>query len=372
MRSSLPTSRRSVGSRVTFRIRGPLVPVRLVEKPSPAYTQSVTAVSIRVLAGFAVALSTSLAAAGDDSPVVVRAGELSVSAAEVTRRWAAVGAPAPATATASAEATGSASPRKFVESVIVPELVASLEAKQRGLDKGPKYADREREILRQGLDAALKAEALAEKPVTMAEIQAYFVENKARFEQPARIRIWRILLADEATAKSVLQEAKAAGSPAKWGELSRDKSVDKATNLRQGDLGFVHADGDTDAPRVRVDPALFKAAEAVKDGEFVPQPVQEGPRFAVIWRRGSLPAKSRTVEQEKESIKNLLERRRADDARSALITKLRAEFVKEEHPELLEQIPEGVFGNKMARPRPSLVPRRPGLKLPQPTDNGLR
>jgi peptidyl-prolyl cis-trans isomerase C len=259
-----------------------------------------------------------------------------------------------------------------VDTVIVPELVAALGAKERGLAKGPRYAAREREILRQSLDTALKAEALAEKPVTMAEIQAYFAENKARFEQPARIRLWRILLADEAAAKSVLAEAKAAGSPAKWGELSREKSVDKATNLRQGDLGFVHADGDTDAPRVRVDPALFKAAEAVKDGEFVPEPVKEGPRFAVVWRRGSLPAKTRTVEQEKESIKNLLERRRADEARTALTAKLRAEFVKDEHPELLEQIPEGMFGNKMARPRPNLVPRKPGLKMPEPTEKGLR
>jgi hypothetical protein len=43
-------------------------------------------------------------------------------------------------------------------------------------------------------------------------------------------------------------------------------------------------------------------------------------------------------------------------------------------PDLLEQIPEGMFGNRVARPRPSLIPRKPppGLKLPRPTDSGLR
>jgi peptidyl-prolyl cis-trans isomerase C len=333
----------------------------------------VTVASVRALVVVAVALSTGLAAAGDDSPSVARVGELSVSAADVTRRLAALGAPLPGSSPGAAGAP-SHSPRQFVENVIAPELAASLEAKQRGLDKGAKYADREREILRQSLDAELKAQLLAEKPVTTEEIQAYFSQNRARFEQPARLRLWRILLDDEATAKAVLDQAKSAGSPAKWGELAREKSIDKATNLRQGDLGFVHADGDTDTPRVRVDPALFRAAQTVKDGELVAQPVKESGKFAVVWRRGSLPAKSRTVEQERESIKNLLERRRLDEAHAALVLKLRGDFVKEEHPELLEQIPEGMFGNKMARPRPSLVPRKPppGLKVPRPTDNGLR
>lgn len=336
----------------------------------------------------AVALGTGLAAADAAPPAVVRVGELSVSAADVTRRMAATGTLTPNSSKplggqrsrAPAEPASSAvpapgSPRHFVQSVVVPELLASLEAKQRGLDKGAKYADREREILRQSLDATLKTEALTDKPITSQEIKAYFDENKSRFAQPLRIRLWRILLADEAAAKAVLEQAKTAGSPLKWGELSREKSLDTATNLRQGDLGFVHPDGATDTPRVRVDPALYRAAEQVKDGDFVAQPVKEGSRFAVVWRRGSLAEKARTVEQERESIQNLLERRRVDEARTALAEKLRAEFVKEERPELLELLPEGMFGNKLAgRPRPTLAPRKPapGIKLPRPTDNGLR
>lgn len=341
-------------------------------RPTP---RDVTAVSIRVLAAAAVAFSTGLAAAGDASPVVVRAGQLSVTAADVTRRLASAGTlTTPNTASAGSAGAPANPVRQFVDTVIVPELRGALMAKERGLDKGATYADREREILRQSLDAALKTEALAAKPITAQEIQAYFNENKARFEQPARVRIWRILLGDEASAQRVLEQAKSAGSPAKWGELARDSSLDKATNLRQGDLGFVHPDGATDTPRVRVNPALFEAAQAVKDGEFVPRPVKEGDKFAVVWRRGSLPAKTRTLEQERESIVTLLERRRGDDARGALLQKLRAELVKDEHPELLEQIPDGFFGNRVGRPRPNLMPRRPGkgLQLPRPTERGLR
>ena len=34
----------------------------------------------------------------------------------------------------------------------------------------------------------------------------------------------------------------------------------------------------------------MKAAEAVKDGELLPQPVPEGQNFAVIWRRRTIGA----------------------------------------------------------------------------------
>jgi peptidyl-prolyl cis-trans isomerase C len=323
-----------------------------------------------LLAALLFASTSTLAAAGDASAVVVRAGELTVSVADVNRRLQAL---APAQITGLGGAPNEA-PRRFVDSVIVPELVTSLEARQRGLDKSPKFHDREREALRQAMEVALKAQALAEKPVKADEVKAYFEANKDRFEQPLRIRVWRILVDDEATAKHLLEQAKAAGSPAKWSELARDSSIDKATNLRQGDLGFVHPDGSTDAPRLRVDPALFRAAQAVKDGEFVASPVREGGKFAVIWRRGSLPEKARTLDQEQDSIRSLLERRRVEEARTALLASLRSQFVHDEHLDLLEQIPDSMFGNKLVRPRPNLMPHRPaaGVKAPEPSDRGLR
>jgi peptidyl-prolyl cis-trans isomerase C len=325
--------------------------------------------TLRLLLGSAFVLVTGLAAAGDAASIVVaRVGEHTITAAAVERRLS-------ASPGASPTSEGAASPaRRVLEQVLIPELLASLEAKERGLDKSPKYLDHERETLRQALDTSLKLQALADKPVTAEELKGYFDANKSRFEQPLRLRIWRILLDDEAAAKRVLAEAKAAGTPAKWSELARDNSVDQATNLRQGDLGFVHPDGMTDAPRVRVDPALFRAAQALKDGEFAAEPILEGKKFAVLWRRGSLPAKARTLDQEKDSIRGLIERRRVEEARTELAQRLRQQGVKEEHPELLELIPDGLFGDNKSLPRPGVAPHRglPGLKIPQKTPAGLR
>lgn len=325
---------------------------------------------VRLAPLVSLAFVTGLATAGDAATAVARAGDSVITVGQVERRLASM----PPGQLASLGGNLASAPRRLVEQILVPEMQAELEAKARGLEQSPRVLDRTREILRQAMDAALKAEAHGEKPVTAQEVAAYFAENRSRFEQPKRVRIWRILVDDEALAKTIIADVKAKGEPTKWSELTRQHSIDKATNMRQGDLGFVRPDGSTDAVRVRVDPAVFQAAETVKDGEIVPRPVREAGKFAVIWRRGSLPAKSRTLQQEEPSIRQLLERRRVDEARQAFLQKERAGKVRDEHPELLAQIPDALIGERKPRPRPELRPQRPkiGATPPQPTESGQR
>ena len=72
-----------------------------------------------------------------------------------------------------------------------------------------------------------------------------------------------------AADKQALEKAKADLSPKRWNELARDESVDKTTSMRGGNLGFVAPDGSTTDPNLKVDPALYAAAEKVKDSELV-------------------------------------------------------------------------------------------------------
>jgi peptidyl-prolyl cis-trans isomerase C len=308
----------------------------------------------------------------DDTKVVARVGDRVLTVGAVERRLKML-------TSAGLEALGGApseAPERLVEQVLSGELSAELAARARGLERTPEVQARTREILRQALDRALRVETLQTRPVTDAEIAEYYQVNRTRFEQPPRIRVWRILVDDAALAERVLADAKKTGEPIKWSELTRQHSVDKATNMRQGDLGFVRPDGSTDVPRVQVDPALFKAVETVKDGEFVPRVVPEAGKFAVVWRRGSVPAKSRSLADESGSIRQLLERRRVrvDDARKALVVKLRTERVKDEKPELLELVPADlVVDERPARTRPVPRARKPELSdPPEPGERGLR
>lgn len=306
----------------------------------------------------------------ESDQVVVRAGDATITRAAIEARLT-------RTPPAQLKRLGNGSEpvaERVVDQWMIPEMLAMLEAERRGLDKTPRVADRVREILRQALEKSVRKQVSTEDPVKPEQIKAYYEANRSKYEQPARIRIWRILLPDEAAAKAVLETAKAAKRPATWSDLARERSLDKTTGMRQGDLGFVRADGTTDVPRMLVDAALFKAAEQVKDGELVPKPVAEGDKFAVVWRRGSLAASKRTLESESAAIRQLLERQRADAALEALREKLRKAHVAQEQPELLDSLPAETFGDKLPRPRPLPSARTvPGeLEKPKKTEGGMR
>jgi hypothetical protein len=113
----------------------------------------------------------------------------------------------------------------------------------------------------------------------------------------------------------------------------------------------------------------------------VATPIKEGDRWSVVWRRGSVEASKRTLEDETPSIKQILERRRVDRARQDLMSQLRKDHLKEVHPELLSNIDAQSFGPPPKRDlnrdggtrRPHregmMGPNGPGApRLPRPAD----
>jgi peptidyl-prolyl cis-trans isomerase C len=318
------------------------------------------------------AATTALAA---DAPTpIVTVGAASMTSEAVTRRLAALSS----FQLLKYGKTASEQKKAFVEQVLVPEMLYGQEALGRKLDQTPIMSDKLREALRDAVDRSLKAEVLAKEPITAEELKKYYDDNKARFETPKRLRLWRIQVADEATAKDIIAQSKGTDGAKKWSELAREKSLDKATAQRGGELGFVRADGSTDVPRIQVDPAIFAAADKVTDGTLVSTPVKEGDRWSVIWRRGSVEASKRTLEDETPSIRQILERRRVDRARQDLMSELRKNNLKEVHPELLSNIDAQAFGppprRELNRDGGTRRPHRDGMgptgpRIPRPGDD---
>ncbi len=266
--------------------------------------------------------------------------------------------------------------RNFLEKVLIPELLFEQEARRRKIENDPAAHERLREILRQAMENRLRETAASEKAVSAEEIKAFYDQNLHRFHTPRRIKLWRILVADEAQAKKLIAELKAGGDKAAktWTEAARAHSLDKATHLRDGNLGFVHPDGQTEAPRVRVDPALFAAADKVKDGEVVPAPVKEGDKWAVVWRRGSMEEVHRTLAQEESAIRQVLQRKKLEDSMAKLLEKLRSDRLEGKNEALLEYVSIDVYGDIGARRKPGIVPRSsaPGSPTPRSGERGRR
>ena len=304
---------------------------------------------------------------GADAKPVAHVGAASVSSEALTRRLAKI----PDFQRAALADTPDKLKRQVLETWLVPELLYAQEAERLKLEQRPSVQRRLRELLRQAMDRDLRAQSALHSPVSESEIQAYFEANRSRFDIPPRIHVWRILTDDESLAKKILAESKGSDGIQRWSQFARESSLDKATHLRNGDLGFIHPDGNTDTPTVRVDPALFAAADKLTDGELSAQPVREGGHLAVIWRRGSMKASHRTLAQETGSIRQVLERQRLDSARAELLDTLRSKYLSASNEPLLETFvftPEGLPARPVAVARaPHAAAAGSSLPLGNPT-----
>jgi hypothetical protein len=311
------------------------------------------------------AAASSDALADDQDPVVLRVGDSVLRSSDVGRRIASI----PRYQLASLGRSPDEIRHRFLETVLVPELLYAAEASRQKLETRADVLARIRDARRRAIVDQIRKERAAEG-VPEDEIQAFFVAHRDEFQKPERIRISRIVTDDEALARRIVAEARGVGGPERWTKLAREHSQDEATKMRGGNLGFVFPDGRTDVPQVRVDPALYTAASSVKDGEIVAEPVKEGDRFSVVWRRGTLPKTSRTVDDERARIREVLLAKRVEDAVQALLEQLRKKFLGSAEPDLLEGPLPGEAASGSVPP----VPRASGSADPVPrhTDRGLR
>lgn len=312
-------------------------------------------------------LSGSLAMAdARGEQVVAKVGPVAITVADVERRLAAI----PPFQLATFGKTPSEIRRHLVEQILVPEALLDAAAEARKLEEKDSVRAQVKGAMRMARLTTLRDET-AEKGISEEEARAYYAANRDKFETPERISVFRILCKSQEVAKKVLAEAKKAGTKERWDELSREHSMDRATSMRGGDLGFLLPDGTSQHQGVKADVAIVNAAARVKDGEIVAEPIPEGEGFAVVWRRGSLPAVHRPVEREIESISQVLWRQKLEEARRELVSKLRGEKVRDVNPaliDLLEVDPQADLGLVK---RPGVAPRpAEGSPTPAPGSKG--
>jgi peptidyl-prolyl cis-trans isomerase C len=292
------------------------------------------------------------------SKVVLTVGARTVTVGELEDHLAGIPTYQITTFGASREAVA----RAYVEQVLARDLVLAAGSEKRGLDKELPT----KQLLERALSSATLRKARSAYPsaaaIPMDDVRRYYEENRSRFDSPERINLWRILCKTREEATTVLETARREPTIAKYNDLARDHSIDKATNMRGGNLGFVGPDGASNEAGVKVDPALVKAAQAVKDGEIIPQPVAEGSWFAVVWRRGTVPANKRSVEESAAQIRAALFRERIETNEKKLIDELRAKNVKEVNAGLLGIIELHPYDAGLG------TPRNPAGSAPPPRD----
>lgn len=308
----------------------------------------------------------------DDAAVVAKVGSRSFTVGDVERRIANV----PSFQLRYFGKSPEEIRRRFVDETLVKDELYIAGADADKLTDVPEVAERIRGVLRTALINKITAEAAAAGPITDDEVKAYYDANRSSYHAPPRIVLWRITVATKEEAQAVIEKVKTDLSPKNWNEIAREKSLDKATNMRGGNLGFVEPNGATSDPNLKVETALVMAADKVKDGELVPEPVADDGKWSVVWRRQSMKAVERSLEMETPQIRHLLMRQRTEKRITEALAELRKKNVSETNPDLLELLSVSGMGDVSPVKRPGTLPsaRRPaaGSPVPKETPAGNR
>ena len=251
--------------------------------------------------------------------------------------------------------------KAYVDQVIVRDLVLGAGAEARKLDATePTKQQLERARSTATLRALRTGDLRSPQSIPADDVKKYYEDNRSRFDSPERVNLWRILCKTREEADGVLTKAQKDLTIQSYNALARDHSIDKATNFRGGNLGFIAPDGSSNEAGLKVDPALVRAAEHTRDGELVAQPVPEDTGWAVVWRRTTVPATRRSLEDATAQIRSALYRERTEAGEKKLVAELRAKHVRDVNADLLKIVELPAFDAGLNLPRST--PRTPGSR----------
>ena len=157
------------------------------------------------------------------------------------------------------------------------------------------------------------------KKVSDADVEEYYEKNKKRFAQPER-RDLRVVLtktkAQAEQAKSALDDGDS------WNSVVREYSIDEASKAQGGKLPAV-SEGQQEKA---LDEAIFAARKGQIDG-----PVKTQFGWYVFEVQKITPASQQTLEQSRETIRNLLRSQGQQKALDDFIKDFRENYKEETH-----------------------------------------
>ena len=155
------------------------------------------------------------------------------------------------------------------------------------------------------------------KKVSDADVQEYYEKNQKRFAQPERRDLLIVLTKTEAKAEAAKQ-ALESGQP--WKQVVKQYSIDETTKAQGGKLAAV--------AKGQQDKALEDAVFAASKGE-VQGPVKTQFGWYVFEVEKITPASQQSLEQSRDTIKNLLRSQRQQKTLDAFIKDFREEYKDE-------------------------------------------
>jgi foldase protein PrsA len=153
-----------------------------------------------------------------------------------------------------------------------------------------------------------------ESKITDSDVQAYYNKNKKRFAQPERRNLQVVLTKTQAKANQAKSALQKGGS---WKAVSKKLSIDQASKAQGGKL--------PDVTRGQQERAFDKAIFAASKGK-IQGPVKTQFGWYVFEVSKITPASQQSLDQSKETIKNLLRSQRQQKALDKWIKDFRSRY----------------------------------------------
>lgn len=153
-----------------------------------------------------------------------------------------------------------------------------------------------------------------------ADIEQAYKLNQQRFLVPRQFHLAQIYLAEPPSGADAAVEARAAelvkqlrGTPDRFADLARTKSDDKASASQGGDLGWL--------PETQITPEIRSVVLGMGKGE-VSEPIRINGGWHVVRLLDTKAATTRSLDEVKPELTQLLRRQKAQESAVAYMNKL--------------------------------------------------
>ena len=171
------------------------------------------------------------------------------------------------------------------------QIVLAEEAIKKGLDKSPEVAEQIESIKQSVLANAYVEDFLKTNPVSDAEVQAAYDRIKATITGD-EYHASHILVEKEADAKDII--AKLKKDPSAFAKLAAERSIDKGSKDKGGDLGWFDL--------TRMVPEFGAAVSKLQKGQMTDEPVKTQFGYHVIRLEDSKPIEAPPIDEVKEQL----------------------------------------------------------------------
>jgi peptidyl-prolyl cis-trans isomerase C len=190
--------------------------------------------------------------------------------------------------------------KEFVKNLVRFDVLAR-EARRRGLDKDPEVIKRVKRAMIDVMMVELRSSLVKMEDITDKDVETYYNEHINVFRQPPKVRASVIVVATRAEAAALMTKAKKKPGDVKaFGDLAVAHSIDPATKVKRGDLGFFSRDDE------KVEKELREAAFKQEAMWSVSEPVKVARGWAILMKTGDVAEVNRPLQMERDRIKNRL------------------------------------------------------------------